>query len=176
MNQDYLNKQQAEAMLFAARAADWRNGAIIYQVIVDRFAESANLNEKMHYYTHPRQLRKWSETPTPGKFLPTEHVWSHEIDFWGGDLKSLGSRMDYLKDLEIDVLYLNPIQAASTNHKYDATDYMQISPEYGTRADLIDLINTVHKSNLKIVLDGVFNHMGRQSDILQQASSSRDNP
>ena len=176
MNQDYLNKQKAEAMLFAARAADWRNGALIYQIIVDRFEESAHLNEKMQYYAHPRQLRKWSETPTPGKFLPTEHVWSHEIDFWGGDLKSLGSRIDYLKDLEIDVLYLNPIHAASTNHKYDATDYMQISPEYGTRADLIDLINTVHKSNLKIVLDGVFNHMGRQSDIFQQASSSLDNP
>jgi len=176
MKKIYLEAQRLEEMKFTLREADWRNGPIVYQVIVDRFVEPANLNEKDHFYAHPKKLKKWTETPTLGKFLPEQHVWSHEIDFWGGDLKSLSSRMDYLEDLGIDVLYLNPIHAAFTNHKYDASDYMQVSPEYGTWNDLIDLINQVHKSNKKIVLDGVFNHVGRQSDLFQTASANQNNP
>jgi glycosidase len=93
--------------------------------------------------------------------LPEVHVWSHEIDFWGGDLRSAASRLDYLSDLGIDVLYLNPIHAAFTNHKYDATDYLQVSPEYGTFDDLRDLTEKTHRAGMKLVLDGVFNHVGR---------------
>jgi len=171
METNYLQAQSIEEQKFARREADWRNGSIVYQVFVDRFAESDHLNEKLHLYAHPKQLRKWTELPAPGTFLPEAHVWSHEIDFWGGDLKSLSSKLDYLMDLEIDVLYLNPIFSAFTNHKYDAVDYLQISPEYGTKVDLIDLIDTVHQANMKIVLDGVFNHVGRQSDLFTDASS-----
>ena len=172
----YLKLQAAEQQKFAQREADWRNGAIIYQVLVDRFAEAENLNNKLHNYAFPRQLRKWTATPAAGSFLPEAHVWSQEVEFWGGDLKSLLSKLSYLTDLEIDVLYLNPIFAAFTNHKYDALDYLQISPEYGTRADLVDLIDQVHKANMKIVLDGVFNHVGRHSDLFKQAASTPDNP
>ena len=127
--------------VYTLREKDWRNGSIVYQVIVDRFAESENISLKNHLYSYPRQLRSWSETPCLGEFLTEYNVWSHELDFWGGDLNSLRSRLGYLAQLGIDVLYLNPIHAAFTNHKYDAADYMAISPEYGTQADLQNLIS-----------------------------------
>jgi len=95
----YMKAHTLEEQKFAQREADWRNGAIVYQVFVDRFAEAANLDGKRHLYPHPRRLRHWSETPAAGPFLSEEHVYSHEIDFWGGDLQSVASRMGYLVDL-----------------------------------------------------------------------------
>ena len=68
--------------------------------------------------------------------------------------------------LGADVLYLNPIHLAYTNHKYDALDFKQISPEFGTREDLDALIGDVHRQGMKLVLDGVFNHMGRNSQAV----------
>jgi glycosidase len=100
------------------------------------------------------------------------NVWSHELDFWGGDLPGVTSRLDYLQDLGVDVLYLNPIHSAYTNHKYDALDYMAISPEFGTKADMAELIAKTHAKGMKVVLDGVFNHMGRNSEAFKQAQSS----
>jgi glycosidase len=160
---------QALAGTFEAREQDWRNGAIVYQVLVDRFAPSANLDAKRHLYPAPKTLRRWDETPKNGQFVANANVWSHEIDFWGGDLASLSGKLDYVQQLGADVLYLNPIQLATTNHKYDALDYLQISPEYGTRDDLRALATNVHQRRMKLVLDGVFNHMGRNSPIFQQA-------
>ncbi len=153
----------------AAREADWRAGAIIYQIIVDRFAPSANLAAKKKLYAAPRTLRAWDEPPTKGKPVPGEGVWTHELDFWGGDLESLSGKLDYLTDLGVDVVYLNPIQAARTNHKYDAQDYMKLSPEYGDRDDLKALAKAIHAKKMKLVLDGVFNHMGRTAPMFQEA-------
>ncbi|MBK7615151.1 MAG: hypothetical protein KA375_02210 [Vitreoscilla sp.] len=162
---------QALAGTFEAREKDWRNGAIVYQVLVDRFAPSANLDAKRALYPAPKTLRRWDETPKNGQFVASANVWSHEIDFWGGDLASLSGKLDYVQQLGADVLYLNPIQLAYTNHKYDALDYLQISPEYGTRDDLRALAKNVHQRQMKLVLDGVFNHMGRNSPIFKAAEA-----
>ncbi len=159
-----------------AREADWRHGAVTYQVIVDRFAPSANLQAKRHLYPAPKRLRDWAEEPRQGQFLEAQAVWSHELDFWGGDLQSLTARLDHVQQLGADVLYLNPICSAYTNHKYDALDYHEISPEYGTRADLRALAQDLHRRGMKLVLDGVFNHMGRQAPRFQQALRDRHSP
>jgi len=165
---------QQRAEVLAQREADWRNGAIVYQVIVDRFAPAADLKAKKHLYPAPKRLRKWSETPKhQDKYLKKVEVWSHEIDFWGGDLASLRGKLDYIDQLGIDVLYLNPIHEAYTNHKYDATDYFTVSPEYGTRADVATLAEDCHERGLRLVLDGVFNHMGRNAKWFVEA---RENP
>ena len=77
--------------------------------------------------------------------------------------------------LGVDVLYLNPIHSAFTNHKYDATDYHIISEEYGTIDDLKDLIDQAHKRGIKVILDGVFNHVGARNLRYQQAKSDPSN-
>ena len=160
----------------AQREADWRNGAVVYQVIVDRFAPPANLEAKRSLYPAPKVLRQWSETPKQGHKLNDFGVWSHEIDFWGGDLASLVSKLDYItSDLHVDVLYLNPIHLAYTNHKYDAQDYFQVSPEYGTREDVKRLAQELHRRGKRLMLDGVFNHMGRTSTWFKEAASASPN-
>jgi len=161
---------------YAARAADWRNGAVIYQVLVDRFAPAANLAAKAHLYPAPKVLKAWSDTPRGGPYLTDARLWRHEIDFWGGDLASTASKLGHVKALGADVLYLNPIHDAYTNHKYDALDYLAISPEFGTRDDFINLADAVHAQGLKLVLDGVFNHMGRNAPKFRSAQADVNSP
>lgn len=154
---------------YAAREADWRVGAIVYQVLVDRFAPSADLKAKRALYPAPRRMRRWTEPARAGRYLDEHHLWSQEVEFWGGDLASLRSRLDHVQDLGADVLYLNPICLAFTNHKYDALDYAEVSPEYGTRDDVRALAEDLHRRGMRLVLDGVFNHMGRRAPRFQQA-------
>ena len=159
-----------------AREADWRAGAVVYQVFVDRFAPSADLDAKRGLYPSPKTLRGWHETPEKGHFVEGAGVWSHEIDFWGGDLASVRGRLGHLNEIGVDVLYLNPVHLAYTNHKYDAADYLEVSPEYGTRADLRLLIGDAHARGLKVMLDGVFNHVGRRHHAFQAALASEHSP
>ena len=152
--------KEKKLSIYHEREKDWRNGAVVYQVIVDRFSPSKTIEKKLALYQEPRKLRYWDETPKPGVFHHASRYWTHELDFWGGDLKSVMDRLDYLKELKIDVLYLNPIHQSLSNHKYDAKDYMTISEEFGSIEDLRDLISFIHKQDQKIMLDGVFNHVG----------------
>jgi len=152
-----------------ARADDWRNGAIVYQILVDRFAPPADRRAKQRLYKAPRKLMPWHSLPHGRPFLETAQVWGHEIEFWGGDLNGILARIDYLKRLGVEVVYLNPIFQAFTNHKYDAWDYQKVDPGYGTRDDLARLSDELHRQGMRLVLDGVFNHMGSQSPIFQDS-------
>ncbi|RCK80371.1 MAG: Alpha amylase, GH13 family [Candidatus Ozemobacter sibiricus] len=158
------------------RAADWRNGAIVYQILVDRFAPPGDPQAKARFYQPPRVLKAWSELPRGGPFLEAAQVWAHEIEFWGGDLAGLQSRLDYLQQLGVEVVYLNPIFESFTNHKYDAWDYHKVDPAYGTREDLARLADDLHRRGMRLVLDGVFNHMGRQSPMFQDALTNPNSP
>jgi len=156
----------------AARAADWRCGAVVYQALVDRFAPdpaSAGI-------APPRRLRRPEELSTKGSFLPEAGVWSHELDFWGGSLASLRRRLDHLATVSADVLYLNPIFDAPTNHKYDTADYLRVAPEYGTREELLALADDLHARGLRLVLDGVFNHVGARFGRFVEARRDAASP
>lgn len=163
-----------EAMVLRSR--DWRNGAVVYQVMVDRFAPSLRLDEKAHLYRSPRRLRRWDELPVQGTWDDQAQVWTHEVDFWGGDLHSLSQRLDYLQDLGIDVVYLNPIFSSLTNHKYDTWDYHQVDPTLGSRAEVADLAAELHRRGMRLMLDGVFNHMGRRSPMFTSAQAGPESP
>jgi len=162
------------AQTMAKREADWRNGAVVYQILVDRFAPSQNLDAKRSLYQEPRALRPWEDDPTGGVPKEGTPFWSHELEFWGGDLASLRSKLDYLQDLGVEVVYLNPIHEAFTNHKYDAIDYARVSPEFGTREDVIALASDLHERGMKLMLDGVFNHMGKEAPIFKEANANPD--
>lgn len=173
----YANRFDRELVgVFDAREKDWRNGAIVYQVLVDRFAPSPRLEEKKSLYPAPKVIRAWDEVAKRGTYLPEVKLWSHEIDFWGGDLQSLSTKLDYVESLGADVLYLNPIHLAYTNHKYDALDYAKVSPEFGTRGEVTALAKNTHARGMKLVLDGVFNHMGRNSSYFKLAEANPASP
>ena len=161
---------------FDARAKDWRNGAIVYQVFVDRFAPSANLEAKRHLYTAPKRLIDWDKTPKSGTENKQLGMWSHEIDFWGGDLASFKSKQSYIKELGADVVYFQPIFEGYTNHKYDTQDYLKVDPQYGTRDDLRDVIKGLHADGLKLMLDGVFNHLSQYAPMFTEARKSATDP
>ncbi|MEZ5998971.1 MAG: alpha-amylase family glycosyl hydrolase, partial [Hyphomonas sp.] len=161
---------------YEARRTDWRIGAVTYQVFVDRYVPSADLDAKRELYAAPRALEAWNTLPSHGHKVDGSIHWSHELAFWGGDLASLRTKVGYLHELGVDVLYLNPIQYADSNHKYDAIDYRQVSPEYGTKADLKALADDLHADGMRLILDGVFNHMGENATWFLDAAASPDSP
>lgn len=139
--------------------ADCFCGKIYYQVFPDRFAKDGDcdLSEKLEpYWIHDNI----NDIP---KYLPNEHGIVENNDFFGGNLKGIIKKLDYLKDLGIDIIYLNPIFMAHSNHRYDTTDYKRIDPMLGTEEDFSLLCSEAHKRNIKIVLDGVFSHTGDNS-------------
>jgi glycosidase len=149
---------------FAARARDWRNGAVVYQVFVDRFAPSANLEAKRDKYRSPQTLQPWSATPK-AKFDEATKTYPHVYDFWGGDLPSLTGKLDYIESLGADVVYPLPIFQSPSNHKYDTGDYFKVDAHYGTSTDLDAFIREAHRRKMRVMLDGVFNHVGATSKL-----------
>lgn len=121
----------------------WPQKTVWYQIFPDRFC---NGNPECN-----------SEKVIPWKG-PTECV-SYKDEF-GGDLQGIISKLDYLRDLGITGIYLNPINLATTNHKYDTIDYAVIDPHFGDAKIMRNLSDEAHKRGIAIMLDGVFNHSG----------------
>ncbi len=164
------------AETIARRKQDWRVGTLIYQIYVDRFERGVDLASKQEHYSWPRRLREWNEKPRRGKYNEEAKVSEHQIEFWGGDLKGVLKRLDYIQELGIETIYLNPIFEAYTNHKYDALDYFKIDPQFGTFDDLRKLTDDLHGRGMKILLDGVFNHMGKHSPMFKRAMEDTNAP
>ena len=135
-----------------------RNG-IMYQVFPDRFARS-----KLPTTTRKDcSLHKdWEELPwVPYEILPGAD--NQPVDFFGGDLEGIRSKLPYLKDLGVTVLYLNPIFKARSNHRYDTGDYERIDPFLGTEEGFSQLCREAEGMGIKVMLDGVFSHTGEDS-------------
>jgi oligo-1,6-glucosidase len=94
-----------------------------------------------------------------------------------GDLKGIIFKLDYLKSLKIDIIWISPIfESPNKDNGYDVSDYCAIMPEFGTMSDFDELLNEAHNRNLKIVLDLVPNHTSDQHHWFQEAKKSKDNP
>ncbi len=91
-----------------------------------------------------------------------------------GDLQGVISKLDYLDDLGVNALWLSPIHPAMSYHGYDVTDYTSINPQYGTQADFEQLVTEAHQRGIKIYLDYVMNHTGKDHPWFVDAKSSPD--
>lgn len=135
---------------------DWVPDAIVYQIFPDRFANGDPSND-------PPNVQEWGSTPT-------------RSGFQGGDLKGILEKIDYLVDLGVNTLYLNPVFRATSNHRYNTTDYYAIDPKLGTLDDFKILLETLHRNEMRLILDGVFNHTGRGffafNDVLENGRDS----
>eukprot|EP00439_Symbiodinium_sp_Y106_P069713 s2893_g12.t1 len=138
------------------RDKDWRIGAIVYQLFVDRFAPPDDFEAKKKLYPDEATFHGWKELPKGGQLVESAGYYSNELAFWGGDLPSLTSKLDYIDGLGIDVLYLQPITKSYSNHKYDTIDYKQLDSQYGTDADFKTLSDKVHDKGLLTVLKYFF--------------------
>jgi len=94
-----------------------------------------------------------------------------------GDLRGITSKLDYIKSLGIDVVWLNPIFASpNDDNGYDISDYEAIMKEFGTMADFDEMLAGMHERGIKLVLDLVANHSSDEHEWFKQSRSSRDNP
>ena len=120
---------------------DWVKDAVFYQIFPDRFAKSEKL-------VKPSNLEPWDSPPTFHGFK-------------GGDLQGILERLDYLQDLGINAIYLNPIFESAANHRYHTYDYLQVDPLLGGDDAFRKLLDESHRLGMRIILDGVFNHSSR---------------
>ncbi len=86
----------------------------------------------------------------------------------GGDLKGVDQYLDYLQSLGVNTLYFNPIFDAASNHGYDTQDYYKIDPYFGTQKDWENLVKHAQQRGMRIVLDGVFNHLSSDSPFFDR--------
>ena len=94
-----------------------------------------------------------------------------------GDLRGIISRLDYLKSLGVNVVWLNPIyQSPNDDNGYDISDYRAIMREMGTMADFDSLLQGLHRRGIKLIMDLVVNHTSDEHRWFQQSRSSRTNP
>ena len=119
----------------------WVRDAVFYQIFPDRFASS-------------------DAVPKPGPMEPWDAPPSVQ-GYKGGDLVGIAERLDELADLGITALYLTPVFASASNHRYHTDDYYQVDPLLGGNEALRQLLDRAHARSMRVVLDGVFNHCGR---------------
>lgn len=135
----------------------WVADQVFYQIFPDRFARSAarDADQDAVYYHHAagREIvRKAWDEPLTGE--------AGGSTFYGGDLDGISEKLPYLKQLGVTALYLNPVFAAPSVHKYDTEDYRRVDPQFGGDAALLRLRHNTQRAGMRMILDGVFNHTG----------------
>jgi len=139
------------------KTVDWMRNAVFYQIFVDRFYHGDH--EKDTSYIN----MNWGERPTPKSFA-------------GGDIRGMIEKLDYIKGLGVNAIYLTPVFKSVSNHKYDISDYKQIDPMFGSEKDLKELVEKAHRIGIRVVLDAVFNHcsmyLSQFQDVMKKGRES----
>ena len=145
----------------ASRAPAWFGEGITYNIFPDRFCRDRAPVQPEGEGIAPRVLHEnWSDIP---EYRPNEHGEILNNDFFGGTLRGIASKLDYLESLHVRTIYLNPIFQAYSNHRYDTGDYKRIDPMLGTEEDFRALCAQAAARGMRVILDGVFNHTGYDS-------------
>ena len=132
-------------------------GGIIYHIFVDRFRRGGDSEVPDGARVIHGEWRCLPEYPAyPGAPL-------YNNMFYGGTLWGVVEKLDYIKSLGVNTLYLSPIFRAASNHKYDTADYMTIDPIFGGESAFKALLDACKERDMQIILDGVFNHTGSDS-------------
>ena len=136
----------------------WVNDTVWYQIMPDRFCRGGEANKRFG-------LRKWED-----------HRLMKPWDFYGGDLRGIISKLDYLHDLGITGIYMLPLFLSNSTHKYNTFDYETIDPDFGTDEDMRELVDKAHSLGIRVMMDAVFNHSGTEfapwKDVLKNGPES----
>lgn len=171
------------------RTPEWAKHAVWYQIFPERFRNGDSGND-------PDPVRPWTSewlTPSPweGTDGQTFYKWYVFFRHYGGDLAGIEEKLPYLKELGINAIYLNPVFQAPSNHKYDSVNYLHVDEHFGTVGDydriveqedlndpstwqwtesdrrFLSLVKKAKAMELHIIVDGVFNHVGREHPAFQ---------
>ena len=139
----------------------WMRNGVMLQIMVDRYHRSGqpdvrNLPPASYYHVH------WDDDPA---LIINDDKYGDNCnnDYFGGNLRGIREKLDYIQGLGVTVLYFNPIFKARSNHTYNTGDYMAIDPSFGTEADFRALCEEAGKRGIRVILDGVFSHTGSDS-------------
>jgi len=135
--------------VFDAPSPDWFSSAVVYQIFVDRFYHGDG--------------GKWQNPKSPR-------------GFYGGTIRGITEKLDYLSDLGVNVLWLSPIFPSPSHHGYDATDLFSIEPRLGTKEDLRILLDSAHQGGMRVLLDFVPNHWSNLHPSFQEAIANPRSP
>ena len=137
----------------------WVRDTVWYQIFPDRFCRGEG-------FANSGKFREWGDFSNPGF-----------NDLYGGNLRGITSRLPYLKEMGISGVYLTPIFLSNSNHKYNTFDYYTIDPDFGSEADLTELVQTAHSMGIRVMLDAVFNHCGTEFFAWKDVcANSKDSP
>lgn len=150
----------------------WMRNGMMLQIMVDRYnavgeKDVCNLPPASFYHIH------WDDDPTL-VINDDRYGDSCNNDYFGGNLRGVMEKLDYIQSLGVTVLYFNPIFKARSNHKYNTGDYKTIDPSFGTEADFMALCSEAEKRGMRVILDGVFSHTGSDSLYFNRDGSYGD--
>jgi len=191
----------------------WAADAVWYQIFPERFRNGDPGNDPTTPLDSPEAIPGWQVHPWGSNFYrrqpweinvrPDDFYWMHMYRRYGGDLQGIIDKLDYLADLGVNALYINPVFDADSHHKYDGSTYHHIDFHFGpdpagdralvdqahetddpgtwvwTRADqlFLMLLEEAHARDMRVIIDGVFNHVGRShfafKDVME---SQQDSP
>ena len=134
----------------------WARDAVVYNIFPDSFATA-------HRYISDKETEKdWNGETCRGKH--------------GGTIRGVLENLDHIASLGINCIYMNPIFAAGEYHKYDLVDYFHIDPCFGTNEEFRQLVDACHAKDMRVIIDGVFNHVGWHffafEDVIQKGEDS----
>ena len=135
----------------------WVEKTVFYQIFPDRFANGDKAND-------PKNVAPWNSKPTGDSRF-------------GGDIAGVRQHLPYLKNLGVGSVYFNPVFESPSNHRYDATDYKKIDPQFGTNAQFTDLTRAMQTDGIRTVMDFVFNHTATDfapfADVVKNGPNSK---
>ena len=138
---------------------EWVNETVWYQIMPDRFCRGSEEAKRF-------KSRKWED-----------HRHIHFWDTYGGDLRGIINKLEYIRSLGVTGIYMLPLFLSNSNHKYNTFDYDTIDPDFGTEADFAELVEKAHSLGMKVMLDAVFNHSGTEfapwQDVVKNGPESR---
>ncbi len=149
----------------------WASDIVYYYVFPERFRNGDKRNDPRPGGTRPQDRfhegtvefhANWNERPyRPGTGDGSDT--RHNNDFFGGDLAGLIEKLDYIRALGANTIYMTPVFQAASNHKYDTADYTRIDPAFGTDADFVRLTREAKKRGIRVIPDTSLNHTGADS-------------
>lgn len=137
---------------------EWVKECVWYQIFPSRFA-------KGEYAECKKEFLPWAKLG--------QQVSNHEC--YGGNLQGIIDRLDYLRDLGITGIYSTPVNQSASQHKYDTADYLAIDSDFGTNEIFARLVKEAHDRGIRIMVDGVFNHCGKEFFAWQDVLKNREN-
>lgn len=172
LHQSMVTDAEDFRLLAGYTAPTWVWDSVFYQIFPDRFADGDSSNnvrqgEFVYWGVEARQ-RSWGSPPS---------TWpAAMVEFYGGDLRGIEQRLDYLQELGVNALYLNPIFSALSNHRYDVIDYRQVDPHLGGNGALVSLREATKRRDIRYILDIVPNHTGVMHPWFQAAQANPSAP